>query len=84
VALEAFSSFEVTKHEGNTSRASKNNVEGPLGIPFSYVKHCLFYEAWKEKKMMVYIVKEIFQLGRQLLKSSNCRQWFSNNEGKKN
>jgi hypothetical protein len=30
-----------------------------------------------------YIVKEIFQLGRQLLESSACRQWFSNNQKKK-
>jgi hypothetical protein len=40
----------VTKREGNTSRALKNNVEGPLVIPFSYVKHCFFSQAWKEKK----------------------------------
>jgi hypothetical protein len=40
----------VTKHEGNTSRALKNNVEGSLGIPFSYVKHRLFSQAWKLKK----------------------------------
>jgi hypothetical protein len=49
----------VTEHKGNTSRALKNNVEGPLGLSFTYIKHCPFFQAWrdKKKKRMVYIMK---------------------------
>jgi hypothetical protein len=54
-------------------------MEGPRGLPFSYIKALAFslrLEGKKKMKRMVYTVEEIFQLGRQPLKKSSAQQYI--------